>query len=67
MILIVIRLELDVDKAVPEQIGPLAQPPQLNPAPGNAAPMPGEQTLNAAGEPSQGTDFKLFPGGPTNA
>jgi hypothetical protein len=64
-------LNLDTDKAVPDQIGPLAPPPQLGPAPGqpigNAAPMPGAQTLDQAGNPAQGTDFKLFPGGPTNA
>ena len=62
-------LDLEVDKAVPEQFGPMAPMQQLNPAPqiGGAAPMPGPETVDQAGNAAQGMNFKLFEGGPTNA
>ena len=58
-------LELDADKAVPEA------PPQPPPAgvavpPESRSSTPGlspPETLNAAGEPAGGRDFKLFKGG----
>jgi len=62
-------LDLEVDKAIPEQMGPMpmmqpqGQPPQI----GAAAPMPGPQNVDQAGNAAQGMDFNLFKGGQTGA
>jgi hypothetical protein len=54
------RMHLDVDKLIPEE-------DMVKPLPGaekEHAPAPGEQRLDAAGNPTQGVDTRTAPTGP---